>query len=138
MAAFGARLAYWSLAAADRSANAADRSAVAAESSRDAAAAQAAAVRDQLAIDRERFHKEQTPELEGSIRLRPAWRGGREGVDHVLEVRVRGNRTLASLLLHVPPGAYIGRSRGLVGPSGQDFGYPEAGKPTIGPAHPAT
>jgi hypothetical protein len=51
---------------------------------------------------------------------------------------VRGNRTLASLLLHVPPGAYIGRSRGLVGPSGQDFGYPEAGKPTIGPAHPAT
>jgi len=133
-----------SLVHAKRSADAAQRSAVAAEGSRAAAdaqaqatATQAAAARDQLAIERERFHQEQTPILEGSIKPRPGWRGGPEDKDHILEVRVRDNRTLATLLLHLPLGAYVGRSKGLLGPSGQVFGYPEVGKATISPGNPA-
>lgn len=139
IAAFGAWLGWRSLAAAKRSATAADRSAIAAEGSRDAAVRQADATRDQLAIERQRFDQEQTPILEGSIRPRPGWRGGPQDTSHVLEVRVRGSRTLASLTLRIPAEAFIGRNKGLAGPMSQDFAYPRPGTTaTIGPGNPAT
>jgi hypothetical protein len=121
-----------SAAAGDRSATAAESSAVAAEGTRDAAdaqakatAAQASAARDQLAIERERFHQEQTPMLEGLVRLRPSWRGGPQDMTHIMEVRVRSSQPVKTLVLHLPVDAYIARSRHLIQPLRQDFGYPE-------------
>jgi hypothetical protein len=133
----GAVFAYKSVTQAKRSADAAEGSRDAANAQARSTADQADAARQQLAIERERFNKEQTPVLEGSLKLRPGWRGGPEDKDHVLEVRVRSSQTLMNLVLHLPPGAYIGRSKGLTGPSPQDFGYPEGrGTAPLGPGHP--
>ncbi len=130
-----------SATAAQRSAAAAERSATSAEGTERSAAAQAEATRiqaaaekEQLAIERERFRQELTPVLEGSIRRRPSWRGGR--TDHILEVRVRKSLPLARLTLHLPAGTYIGRSTPVL--MAHDLSYPEIGHPTIGPGHPAT
>jgi hypothetical protein len=137
----GVLLAVFGLWYARRSAGAAERSAKSAEGTERSAAAQAEAARTQaaaekaqLAIDRERFDRELTPVLEGSVRRRPSWRGGR--TDHILEVRVSKGLPLARLTLHLPAGTYIGRS--APGIMAHDLSYPEIGNPTIGPGHPAT
>jgi hypothetical protein len=72
--------------------------------------------------------------LEGTVRRRPTWRGGR--TDHILEVRVCEGPLLTVLTLHLPFGTYIGRSSPAL--MAHDLSYPEVGHPTIGPRHPAT
>lgn len=134
----GVVFAYKSVTHAKRSADAAEGSRDAANTQAMAAKAQADAASKQLAIERERFHQEQIPVLEGSVKLRPGWLGGPPDKTHVMEVRVRSSQHLMNLTLHLPAGVYIGRSQGVAGPSPQEFSYPEGrGTAPLGPRHPA-
>jgi hypothetical protein len=138
VAAFGLWYVRRSAAAAERGATAAEGTERSATIQAEATRAQAAAGEKQLVIDRERFHQELTPVLEGSVRRRPSWRGGPPNTDRILEVRVSKGLPLARLTLHLPAGTYIGRSRSVPSIMAHDLSYPEVGSPTIGPGHPAT
>jgi hypothetical protein len=138
LAVFGVWYARRSVVAAERSAASAEGTERSAAIQAEAARAQAAAGEKQLAIDRERFHMELAPVLEGSVKRRPSWRGGPPETDRILEVRVSKGLPLARLTLHLPAGTYIGRGRSVPSLMAHDLSYPEVGSPTIGPGHPAT
>src|SRR5258708_34562099 len=89
VAAFGLWYVRRSAAAAERSATAAEGTERSATIQAEATRAQAAAGEKQLVIDRERFHQELTPVLEGSVRRRPSWRGGPPNTERILEGRGR-------------------------------------------------
>ena len=119
--------------AAWRSAKAAKGTERSAAVQAEAARAQAAAESDQLAIERQRFHEELAPALEGSVTRRPSWRGGR--TDHILEVRLTRGLPLVGLVLHLPAGSHIGRLSPEI--SAHNLFLEETGCAPVRPGHPA-